>query len=455
MKRILPYLPAVGIFFLALLVRVAYNLTVARGYLPTFDSGVYQKIALNLLHSRCFCQLPGVQTTGRAPLWPLVIAVIYRLFGVNNLSVRLFLSCLGSGTCVLVYLFARDICGRRIGLLAGIIAAIYPNLFIYDGWLYSESLYTFLLLAFCYTLYLIQRTKQARWMMLSGFLAGLLALERPNGVIIPVLVVVWAVIVIWKAKTSWRVAASSAAIIALITVALVLPWTLRNYTLTHRLIPVATGDGTVLLGAYNDKVLSNTPSYGTWVGPTGAVPQIADRNYTSDTARDDAYKAYVSQWIRGHLNEMPYLLSLHIVKMWTPSTSEEDLPMNQFPTRLSSQVTMDMINVMSYPIFLLAALGLVVTRKWWRELLFIYLILIETVALCIYFYGSSRFRAPIEPFLVILAAAAIGWIAGRCKTFGKHDSNERDHEKIGETVETSEAVLPSLAAEQRSPRGEQ
>jgi len=139
-----------GIFCLALLVRIVYNLTVARNYVAGYDSQAYEKIAVHMLQEHCFCLDPHSPTAGRAPVWPGVIAIIYALSGPRNFFVRLFLCFIGSGTCALVYLWAKGIFSKRIALVAGIIAALYPGLFIYDGWLYSESLYTFLLLAFSY-----------------------------------------------------------------------------------------------------------------------------------------------------------------------------------------------------------------------------------------------------------------------------------------------------------------
>ena len=41
---------------------------------------------------------------------------------------------------VAVYLFANDMFGKRIALITGAIASIYPGLFIYDGLLYSDIL---------------------------------------------------------------------------------------------------------------------------------------------------------------------------------------------------------------------------------------------------------------------------------------------------------------------------
>ena len=55
------------------------------------------------------------------------------------------------------------------------------------------------------------------------------------------------------------------------------PWTVRNYVVSHTFIPVATGDGTVMLGAYNNSVLNPNLKYGeflgSWLNPLTSVPQ--------------------------------------------------------------------------------------------------------------------------------------------------------------------------------------
>src|SRR2546421_501792 len=416
MKRLQPYLPALAIFCLALLVRVVYNLTVARNYVAGYDSQAYQRIALHLLQEHCFCLDPHISTAGRAPVWPGVIAIIYALLGPKNLFVRLFLCFIGSGTCVLVYLLAKDIFGKRIALVAGIIAVLYPGLFIYDGWLYSESLYTFLLTAFFYTLYRVQSTSKRRWMIVSGVVLGLLSLTRPNGLIIIGLVFLWAIIIAWGKVISWRTACESIVLISLLALAITFPWTARNYIVSHhQFIPVATGDGIVLLGAYNHMILdNNTPFKGIWIRPSLSSPQLS-RNFgdcaaACEVLRDTAFKQQAAQWVQSHINDMPYLLSLHMLKMWTPATPEADLPMNQFPERTSSRIVVGMVEYLSIPVFILAASGLLLTWRKWRHLMFIYLILLLSIWQCLYFYGSSRFRAPIEPMLVLLGAGAMWWI---------------------------------------------
>src|SRR5260370_10160714 len=225
MKRIKPILPAIGIFCLALTVRIIYNNTVAYHYYPLHDSAFYQGIAFQLLNEHCFCLESYVPTVYRPPLWPLTIAGISLIFGPSDYFARLFLSLVGSGTCVLVYLFARDLFGWRIGVLAGIFAAIYPELYIYDGWLYTESLYIFLLFAVCYGLYRLQYAPERNWRIwiTCGILLGLLSLTRENGIIVIGLFIVWAFIMVWQKFLLWRVCARGRLVTTLITLVLIAP----------------------------------------------------------------------------------------------------------------------------------------------------------------------------------------------------------------------------------------
>ncbi len=429
MKRLQAFLPPAGIFTLALLVRIVYNVVVDRDYYPLHDSGFYQSIALHLHHEHCYCLHPYLSTVDRAPLWPFVIGIIYWVLGDHDHFVRFFLSFVGSGTCVLIYFFARDLFSKRIAVVAGIVAAFYPELYIYDGWLYSESLYIFLLLAFCYALYRLQRTPHRNWIIACGVLLGLLSLTRPNGLLVTALVILWAIIMGWKKILSWRTASRSVLAIILISFIFVIPWTIRNYAVSHAFVPVATGDGKVLLGAYNDMILTRPEYLGMWILPDESTPSIAqpfEKNCAAgcEIRRETTYKYYAGQWIEEHVTDMPFLLGIHFVNMWQPATNEADLITNRFPDRPTSVVTLFMMRTFPIPIFALAALGLVVTRKRWRELTFIYLMILMTIAQCIVFYGSPRFRAPIEPMLILLAAGAIWWFLNRRRKIDKVSTDE-------------------------------
>jgi 4-amino-4-deoxy-L-arabinose transferase-like glycosyltransferase len=207
---------------------------------------------------------------------------MYLLFTVlgttQNLAARLFLCLLGSGTCVLVSLFARDLFGRRIGLMTGAIAAIYPGLFLYDGWLYAESVYTFFLTAFAYALYRFQRSAPSSavsmeprvdpgwrprlrlmgWPVVAGISLVQASFDRPNGPLLLGVVFAWAIIMIGAKIMPWRVVLSGSLVITILTIVLIAPWAWRNYRITHQFIPIATGSGIVLSGAYNNAALTGS-----------------------------------------------------------------------------------------------------------------------------------------------------------------------------------------------------
>jgi 4-amino-4-deoxy-L-arabinose transferase-like glycosyltransferase len=422
MKHVRSYVPAISIFCLALAVRVAYNLTVARNYVPQHDSLSYYMLGVHIVTEHCFCVQPYMPTVYRAPFWPAVIAVIVALFGQHAELPRYFLCLVGSGTCVLVYLFARDLFGWRIGLLAGAFAAIYPELYIYDGWLYTESVYILLFFGFCYAVYRLQRDrKPANWIW-CGILLGMLTLTRPNGILVLVLFLFWAIIMGWRKVLPWQLLAKSALGITLITIIFVVPWTIRNYNVSHAFVLVANGDGTVLLGAYNSQTVY-LPSYpggvpGTWINPLVSSPAIAHKYPdfcvpACEVARDNYFKDQAILWIKSHLNLMPHLLKLHFINMWQPATFEADLPVDKYFWQRSSKIVLDMMNTFPIAVFIMAGLGLALTWQRWREFLFVYLMILMTIAQCIIFYGIPRFRAPIEPILILLGAGALWWLTSR------------------------------------------
>src|SRR5579872_2380066 len=420
MKRIKPMLPAISIFCLALLVRIVYNLTVAHGYFPTADSLGYQDRAFYLLDEHCYCGAPHLITVVRAPLWPFLIAGLSLLVGRANLFDRLLLCCADAGTCVLIYLFARDLFTKRIGLVAGLIACIYPALYIYTGWMYTEALYTFLQTAICYGLFRIQRGEGAskRVWILCGVLLGLLSLTHPNGMLDIGLVILWAVLLLWRQRLPRRILLH-VALAVLIACAVIAPWTIRNYLASHSFVPVATGDGEVLMGAYNDKTLTQPGFTGSWIRPGLAyppgtklsVPAPCQGHAACEVATNNNETAIAIQWIKTHLTAIPLLMVYHLRNFFTPYTGEPDMPLNRFHERHSSQIVLAMSETFPIPIFLLAALGLVVTfRRYWHELLFAYLVVLGTLGEILVFYGNSRFRSPIEPILLVLTAGALWWL---------------------------------------------
>lgn len=418
-----------GILSLAFVVRLVYNLTAAGPYRPTYDAALYDMLARNLLNRHCYCLFGSHLTVSRAPLWPWIMSLIYAVTGEHEFYARLFFCVVGSGTCLIVYWFARDLFGVRAAAVAGVIAATYTGLFLYDGWLYTESLFTFCVTGFTYALYRLQSAGslegagpegaalgiwrgvwravvQHRWAILCGLFAGAASLTRPNGVALLGVLGVWAAILIWAHIRPRREVLRNTLLAMVIAVVLIAPWTYRNYTVAHAFIPVETGLGEVMLGAYNDTVAFGPLAVrGVWRLPPGALNHD-DLRYTPET--DHEYSARALLWIRSHPLVVPYLWGLHLTMMWIPYTYGHGLAIEESPSRVSSYVTWALIFVESIPVFLFAALALRTTwRRWHRALLPVYLMFAVTVVQNVVLYSTMRFRAPIEPLLVLLVSGLV------------------------------------------------
>jgi hypothetical protein len=156
-----------------------------------------------------------------------------------------------------------------------------------------------------------------------------------------------------------------------------------------------------------------------------------------EVAREQAYKLDAEHWVTTHLNQMPRLFALHFVNLWQIDTQEADLAINRFPHQRSSMAVVFMMHVITPVVFLFAAIGIFAARKRWPELLFFYLIILVTIVQSVYFYGMARFRAPIEPMLIILSVGVIWWI------------QERFRKRANTEEEQSQAVKRDLSVLQR------
>lgn len=415
----------IWVFLIAVTLRVTYNLTVARAYVPIADAAEYVGLAQHLLHWGCYCELaPGTPTTYRPPGFPMFLSAVFALVGEDTLKARLALSVVGAITCLLASEMARDLFGRRTAVVAGLIAATYPQLFIYDAWLYSESLATCLFAASCLTtMRVLQRPVGWRWLA-AGTLVGMTALVRPNGIYGLFAVVIWAAVVLWRRQVSPKQTVLAVGLLALGCVVILAPWTIRNFVVTDgAFVPLSSGGGIVLAGAYSDAAYEMPGFRGNWVNPANnhymdaegqrlaAIYYINGRSFRCwgpcEVTRDHAYTQEALSWIRTNLQLLPRLLILREQWFWrpAPSSAEAGMPIlrpfaDGYPT---------IVLLLGLP----GLLALFLRRPPPGAEALIFCIFGATViAGGLIFYGSPRMRSSLEPFLVVLAAGAlVYWIS--------------------------------------------
>jgi 4-amino-4-deoxy-L-arabinose transferase-like glycosyltransferase len=205
----------------------------------SMDTSNYLHLTRSLLESGSYAMW-AKPSAYVAPAYPFFLAGVFKIFGENFLTVKLIQVVLGGATVLLVYLLALHFTRPAVALLAALIVALHPELVGVTGFIYTETLFVFLLTA---TLLLIVRAmasaKPAHF-LIAGALLGLTTLCRGTTLYFPffVLAVMMFSSQRWTWLRQWAVFMAGMALV-------MAPWTLRNYHHFHVFLPVATGSGDV------------------------------------------------------------------------------------------------------------------------------------------------------------------------------------------------------------------
>jgi hypothetical protein len=249
---------ALLLFALALVLRVGY--IVNSPQLPVVgDAGMFRTLGTNLAIGVGFSN-QGVDRSGGvnhaiepeywSPGYPLMLAAVYRVFGMHDNAVRLLQALLGALTVVLVAGIAKTLFDDRTAKLAALIALLYPGFIIYTGTLLSEAAYTFLVTAMVYVL--LRHPFDWRWNAVVGVLLGFGALMRSDSLALPLAMLAFVLLARRLAPAAagphhgWVTLAGNALAMFVAMSCVVLPWTVRNYQVLGKFILVDVHGGYVL-----------------------------------------------------------------------------------------------------------------------------------------------------------------------------------------------------------------
>ncbi|AXC11040.1 glycosyl transferase, family 2 [Acidisarcina polymorpha] len=253
--------PPVRIFWLGLMVRIAY-MTLAHTYKVTqyedhFEFGweaarIARSLATGHGYSDPFILGGTGPTAWLPPVFPLMIAACFKLFGVYKPLAAwtvLALDCVFSAaTALAVYEIAARCFNRRVAIWSGWLWALYPAAMQYAvKWVWETTLTTML---FAWVLVLALRVRGigaeqpgsaeergsqtfGRWLMF-GLLWGLIALCNPSLLLFLPVCGVW---MLWS-KSGLRRGVPKAIASGLIFIACLAPWTCRNWKVFHVFIPI-------------------------------------------------------------------------------------------------------------------------------------------------------------------------------------------------------------------------
>lgn len=226
---------AISLLGVALRIYCAIKLNLS----PEFDFKRYYEAALSFADGRGL-SLAGAPFIAQPPLYSGLLGVWFHFFGGDVWSAKLLNLAVSGGTLLVwAWLVAKARFPTWAQIASLFILAVHPAIVCYVVVLGTETLSVFLcvlLLAFS----LLEN--RSRWLLL-GIVCGLLALNRPQMLIVPLLVSVSAVL---AAAAHGKFSRGSLALLGA-TALVIAPWTARNWATFNAFVPVSANSGYVLM----------------------------------------------------------------------------------------------------------------------------------------------------------------------------------------------------------------
>ncbi len=349
----------------------------------------------------------------RAPLYPYLLAFLLKVTDRSYFGVRLIQAFLGSLIPIFVYLFGLRLFNRRIAYIAGLIAALWPTFIYYDASLLITSTMTWLTcLLVLQLLRCNDNPERVGRFILAGLFLGVAGLARPNILLLGPALIIWIWLII-RPKLGPRAALLRFALIGLVSFAVILPVTVRNYAVADDPVFIAWQ------GGYNFFIGNNRLSNGwsatvsgfdvTWQG--GYEESIA---FAEQAEGRTLKRSEVSDfWYKAALNEIRSDLSGYVALLFKKIRlfiNGYEIPNNQniYLSRELSSVMKPLLfsGVLFFPYGLLAPLaliGLAVSLTQWRRFLLVYLTIGAYLITLLLFFVCARFRQPLLPFMILFA----------------------------------------------------
>jgi Dolichyl-phosphate-mannose-protein mannosyltransferase len=442
----------VGVLLIAAL---AIRLAVVDGaaYRATHDAGTYNKLASEIAQHGDYWTRRlhnGGAGGSEGPTAYFPPGYSYLLAGVDLIDghqaggktavapERISQAVLGTVTVGLVGLVAMEAFGPVVGMFALALAAFYPVLIELSSILVAENLMVALELAAVWAMLRARRSRHPYvWIAASGVFTGLASLTHENAalLVIPLGFGAWALRrraagaapvapdgsnrepagpAARAAPASGRRALLAPAVLVVLTAVTIAPWTIRNEAQLHRFLPISDETGITLRGTYNPESAAFEPVPYKWrffykIPQDQKIRQQAGQ--LAEPELGDRLQTQALNYISAHPTaplEVAYHNTLRLFELegtyaWQASAAAVDLPESTAK-----------VGVICFWILcglaLLGAFTRVVRRGpgwlWAIPLL---------LALSVVFVNveTPRFREPIDPFLILLAACGLASAAQR------------------------------------------
>jgi len=408
------YLFLALVIFFSSLVRLGYFIWASQNSAfflsPIVDAAHYHQWALKIYNGNWFSNEPFYQ----APLFPYFLALVYRIFGADPVSIYIVHSIMGLVNILLVFKIAQHSTSTLWATIAALFFSLYPGFVFYENNILSETLSIHLFLwSLLLTIKATHNHKLTAWLW-PGIIIGLSALAKPNMLLLLVFISMWLIII---GRKNFRQACFK--VIYLVTAALFIisPATLHNWIAGNEFSLISTN------GAMTFVHGNNPSAKGTLAIPSGFTgnietqrdEEIAIASKLSNTPLN--HKQARHYWFTNSIHflfEHPrFALHLELKKLWRLIGNYE------YASNYNIHYDLNFFKVfMPLPFALLFAFGVLglINSNWKKTTtqISILFLLVPCITVMI-FYMTSRYRLPVVPILIIFSAVGLNSLITQIK----------------------------------------
>ncbi|MEE2637803.1 MAG: tetratricopeptide repeat protein [Acidobacteriota bacterium] len=400
---------ALGVFGLALAVRLihVWQLRDAPFFnLPMGDAQSYHTWGVEIASGNWI----GSETFYQAPLYPYFLGALYSVFGADLLAVRLTQVVIGAVSCVLLAITGRLLFTPTVGIVAGVMLALYAPAIFFDGLVQKTAIGAFLLCVLLALLSRLTTRSGPTWAWVwPGVTLGGLILTRENALVFVIVVLGW--LALSRSLGKQRLAWAGAIVVGLAIV--ILPVAVRNKAVGGDLVLTTAqfgpnfyiGNNPNADGTYRPLVFGRgDPRFeredATQIAEralgTSLTPTQVSRYWTRQSL--DYMVTQPGDWMR--LTGRKIMLAINAAEV---ADTEDQLSYSDWSVPLRAPGDVWHFGVLAP----LAVAGIWLTWSRRRQLLLFYLLPGAYAASIVMFAVMGRYRYPLVPLLILFAAAGL------------------------------------------------
>jgi hypothetical protein len=335
-------------------------------------------------------------------VYPLLVAGTFRVFGLRSLGSFYFLVFLNiifsSGTCIPVFLAGRRVAGIATASAAAWLWALFPGaIMVPFEWIWDTSLATFLAAFILWATLELGESRDIRHWCAYGLLWGLTLMTNPSiGMLLPFLLG-WSV---YRARVRIPLPVAAtlprAFLVLGLAVLCCLPWTIRNYSVFHRFVPLRSNFPFELYIGNNENYADDHPRF---PPPITKERETVRYIHMGEIPFMDEELRKAKLFLFTHPRKVLFLFADRFAAFWTgaPFAVQTFLKTNSWLVRtLLLCATLSGIGALA---------GIVVLLR--RQSPYTFPLAAYPIAFPVIYYmthTSLRYRHPLEPVVLLLTA---------------------------------------------------